>query len=637
VGYIFAALRTEKEMKKLSTLNSQLETESQCQSQCRRPISNSQKPLAPILSFIMSRSSLGGLRELGGRRGITRSLSPSAFHFPPKILWLLMFMCFIVMGPVSQGAEKYFAADKIKPGMKGEALTVFQGTKIEKFEVKVIAVVAGEFENEELILVRLGGKAIEACGGLAAGMSGSPVYFRGKLAGAISYGFENADPFLAYVTPIATMRKLLDNHKRLAYVTYYRKREMIPVNTPVIVSGMGTRGFNLLSRPLREFGLTPVFLPASGGRGAGVKGDYEIKPGGAIAVQLVSGDYCASAIGTVTMVEGKDFLAFGHPFTNRGDIDLLAYKAVIHHIVKSPVISMKIGTPLNPIGRIFTDRRSGIAGKLGEFPEMIAVRMNVKDLERNTEQISNFQVINDEQLYRDLITNVATAAFDRAIDRVGSGAAKVAFTINCQDAGQSFKRENLFYNKDIAVAALKELSDVLNAYATNEFAVSALRSVQINIEIDNRNNSAGLRRLEVDKTKIKPGESVAVKAWIHPFRGQDTAVTFEVAFPETITPGKFILTVRGGSENPSETKDNNGKKTSTAVKKEVIGSFDELLTSLSRKPKNNELVLEYSAAEPHANPGENRPDQSGPPVRMKAATGYYMAGEAKVVIEVEKR
>jgi hypothetical protein len=626
-------LRTEKEMKKLSTLNSQLSTESQY----RRPISNNQKPLALILSFIMRRSSLGGPREWGGRRSITTSLRPSAFRLPSKILWLLIFTCFIVMGPISQGAEKYLAADKIKPGMKGEALTVFQGTRIEKFEVRVIAVVTGEFAEEKLILVRLGGKAIEACGGLAAGMSGSPVYIRGKLVGAISYGFENADPFLAYVTPINSMQKLLDNRNELAYRTHHGKLRLRPVSTPVIVSGMGSRGFDLLGRSLRKLGLTPVLLPGFGGSNAGLKGDCEIKPGGAIAVQLVSGDYCASAIGTVTMVEGRNFLAFGHPFTNRGAIDLLAYKAEIHHIVKSPVLSMKIGTPLNPIGRIFADRHGGIAGKLGEFPEMISVSMKVKDRERNIVQTSNFQVIDNEQLYRDLITNVATAALDRAIDRIGSGAAKVAFTINRRDGSQSFTRENMFYHKDIAVAALKEFGDTINAYATNEFALPCLRSIQIDIEVDNQNNSASLRRLEVDKTTIQPGGNVSVKALIHPFRGQDAVVTFDVTFPETVAPGKYILTVRGGSENPGETPGESGKKTVPAVKKEEIGSFDELLESLSQKPKNNELVLEYSAAESKGGTGVNGSGPSGTPVRMKSATGYYMVGEAKVVIEVEKR
>ena len=86
--------------------------------------------------------------------------------------------------------------------MKGKGYSVFSGTKIESFDVQVLAVVEGDVSRDKLILVKLSGDLLEASGGLAAGMSDSPVYIKGRLVGAISYGFENADSFLALVTPI---------------------------------------------------------------------------------------------------------------------------------------------------------------------------------------------------------------------------------------------------------------------------------------------------------------------------------------------------------------------------------------------------------------------------------------------------
>jgi SpoIVB peptidase S55. len=156
----------------------------------------------------------------------------------------------IFMAPVSQGAERILPLDKVQPGMNGYGYTVFSGTKVEKFKVKVIATVdSSSFGKDKLILVRLSGKALEENGGLSAGMSGSPVYFRNRLAGAISYGFENADPFLALVTPIDSMLKMLDDTEKTAYLRNYSLKP-IPVATPLMISGMKQRSFELVSRLL---------------------------------------------------------------------------------------------------------------------------------------------------------------------------------------------------------------------------------------------------------------------------------------------------------------------------------------------------------------------------------------------------
>src|SRR5262245_44859154 len=92
----------------------------------------------------------------------------------------------------------------VKPGMVGEALTVFQGSKPEPFKVRVISVLRNFLPKQDVILIRAEDPRVEHSG-IVAGMSGSPVYIDGKLVGAVAYAWSFAKEPLGGVTPIETM------------------------------------------------------------------------------------------------------------------------------------------------------------------------------------------------------------------------------------------------------------------------------------------------------------------------------------------------------------------------------------------------------------------------------------------------
>src|SRR5437660_7636362 len=99
--------------------------------------------------------------------------------------------------------------DQIHEGMKGTALTVFQGVKPESMDVEVLGVMHNvNGPKGDIILVRLHGTKVEYTG-VVAGMSGSPVYFDGKLAGALAFriGEFSKEP-IAGVTPISEMLEI---------------------------------------------------------------------------------------------------------------------------------------------------------------------------------------------------------------------------------------------------------------------------------------------------------------------------------------------------------------------------------------------------------------------------------------------
>src|SRR5882762_7096964 len=103
-------------------------------------------------------------------------------------------------------ADELLPLSQVRPGMQGYAYTIFEGDQIEKFDLEVIGVLENFLgPKQAIILVQLKGPKVEHTG-VVAGMSGSPVYLAGKLAGALSLklGIFTKEA-IAGVTPIADM------------------------------------------------------------------------------------------------------------------------------------------------------------------------------------------------------------------------------------------------------------------------------------------------------------------------------------------------------------------------------------------------------------------------------------------------
>src|SRR3954467_12338389 len=103
-------------------------------------------------------------------------------------------------------ASTLMPLDDIKPGMTGVGRTVFEGTDLQEFKASILGVLRNiQGPNRNLILARLEGGPL-AKTGVAAGMSGSPVYVDGRLIGAVSYSIGSfATEAIAGITPIAEM------------------------------------------------------------------------------------------------------------------------------------------------------------------------------------------------------------------------------------------------------------------------------------------------------------------------------------------------------------------------------------------------------------------------------------------------
>lgn len=131
--------------------------------------------------------------------------------------WGITLIFVLVLGISTRGAEsRIFPFSQIKPGMKGMGKTVVKGDEIRTFDVTVVDVIDNIGVLNDHIVVRLDGAAIRQSGGVAAGMSGSPIYINNKLAGALwgAWGFQVGAQPIALVRPIETMLTLVGTLKK---------------------------------------------------------------------------------------------------------------------------------------------------------------------------------------------------------------------------------------------------------------------------------------------------------------------------------------------------------------------------------------------------------------------------------------
>ena len=501
----------------------------------------------------------------------------------------------------------------VVPGMRGTGKTVFHGTQPEDFDVEVIAVLDGAGKLSDLILIRVSGPAIEDAGGIAEGMSGSPVYVDGKLMGAIAYVFSGSDHFMGMVTPISDMLKILSYPDAVSAsdamgrrLTNQARLDEIrtAAATPVTVSGLSGRSLERLSRSLEEYGLTvrPRFLVAGRG-GWGSSGSSSVQdpcapgrdtpdmvPGSAIGVQLVRGDIEATAFGTVTYVDGDAFLAFGHPILSKGSSALAACSASVHSIIKSDSAPFKILASGVPVGVITQDRLNGVSGQLGKTDAYVPVSIGVEDRETGRNKRISVSIVPEESLIAEMFGVAALAAVDGVTDRVGPGTATVSMKLKVAGRDRVERKNVFFSSSDVAGTSVGEAYDMLWLVANNATEKADIEEIELYAEIEPVRRTAMIEDVKVMEESVRPGDTVTVSVTLRQHRGDRITRMMSIVVPEDAPGGVLSLCVRGG--NVSIFDDGDYGFDSASLEDMLYVELDDMIANFTSRPCGNEIVLE---------------------------------------------
>lgn len=318
-----------------------------------------------------------------------------------------------------------------------------------------------------------------------------------------------------------------------------------------------TRGFN--NEGLR---FLQEKLPAGASffpLGAPVDGDHHytrydatLAGGQPVGVALVYGDFSIGATGTVTAVEGKKVVAFGHSFMHKGNVNYFMTDADVIGTVPGQSNGVKIANIGSVIGRINQDRETGIAGTLGTFPTAVPMRIHVRDNAQNAEQTFGAHIAYDEDFLPALSSGIAYAAMSRVADALGSSTARIRFSIrtNAYEGG-TFERRNMYYSAaDVGQLAVTELMQAVSTIVTNQEKESDLIDIDVDVELSGERQTALLVSATPDKTMVKPGDMVTFKTTIRPYRKPEETLSIPYQVPETQPAGTLNLDIRGGGFVP---------------------------------------------------------------------------------------
>lgn len=462
---------------------------------------------------------------------------------------------------------------EVRPGMKGQGRTVFQGGKIEKFAFEVL----GIFRNgggplgapgRSLILVKASGGPL-ADTGIIAGMSGSPCYIDGKLVGALAIGFPFEKEPIGGITPIGEMIEQLQDIPdapaiktplilpKLQPPTVLKSAlmgQMIPVSQLMDFDPASPNGGQPL--PLPVFGpelssdvkalwegLPFRFMGASLASGNGGEAS-PLEPGGMVALSLVSGDLDMGTGGTITYVSGKRLLLFGHQLLNLGAVDLPLWSATVSGVLPSYNASTKLAMPVAPIGAVRLDRSTGVGALLGAEAKMVPLRVGL-NLGGKRAFNFRFELMDHPVLTPILAATVISQTLNAHVR--GMGIQSLALQGNLKLAGYPpILLENVVADLQSGRMA-QYVGAIVQAVTMNPFERPRIEGLSITIKAEERLDLTAIAGVRTLKARVRRGEVLPVLVTLQNIQGVREQATFNLAIPPSAMPGKATLLVGDGT------------------------------------------------------------------------------------------
>lgn len=418
--------------------------------------------------------------------------------------------------------------DELRPGQRGEVWTVFRGRTPEPFEVSVTGVLRNALgPGKSLIVCELTDPRVQQMGAVA-GMSGSPLYVGGRLAGALSYQIQRFETVRhAGFTPAADLDEVKQRAGRadspLTSHEPARPRSLdaplLPLQPVFTLGGLSPAVAELFAPHFAALGLTTFALggstpgTADAGSGAAVTPEENaLVPGGAVAVALATGDITLAGTGTVSRVQGRQVTAFGHPMLSLGEVALPMCASEILTILPSQMQSVKVANTGRVIGTITQDRLSAVSGRLGAGPEMVQVTVTVRPPRGEPRQL-HFAVARQQQL----TPVIVAAGVSQAILGSNDGGFANGFRLKSDvsfPAASSIAFRTVYAGPQGFVQGLNEFVQGLAANLQNPYAKTFPERVEFTIEPLETNPAVTLDQFLVSRTQAIPGGTVQVTlAW----------------------------------------------------------------------------------------------------------------------------
>ena len=478
---------------------------------------------------------------------------------------------------------------QVKRGMKGYGLTVFEGTRPERFDVEVIDVLKNFRPRQDLILVKTKHPRLEVAK-VVAGMSGSPIYLDNKMIGAYAYGWSFGAEPVAGVTPIDNMledlvRPLPDrifgwplkpgaatdsgaraqarsNAGRFQGARYDLKEHAAalarakspagvaaaaPVATPLLVGGMSNGALALTRELMAPLGMEP--LQAGGGGAQDPTAPTRYVDGGAVGVQLIRGDMSAMGLGTVTRVEGDRLVAFGHPMMEAGVTALPTTIGRVLWFLASDQRSFKIGMGVREVGALVQDRQASIVVSHSARAPVVPHKVANKGMPGMASSNWSFDIAHEKFM----TPSFMAVAIGSALQAVANERQDVSWTAVSKLKIKGFGELKL---EDYGVAiggtpeagelARSNLVRAVGAVLNNPWEPAFIEGAEVELELHYARDILRLRGAELLEPELDAGKPARIRVTLVPYSGPEQTRVLSVDLPSHLAGQTVSLEIAPG-------------------------------------------------------------------------------------------
>ena len=438
---------------------------------------------------------------------------------------------------------EFISPNDIKPGMEGVGYSVFKGTNIEPFRVRVLSV--SKYSVKTRILVEFLDDHLKKSG-IVQGMSGSPIYFDGKLAGALAFGWlYNKNP-TGEITPIEYMYELYNdsyytNTNNNVSFSYNNLNLNTSHKTPLFVSGISQSAIDEYSEKFESIGFQ--ILSADNSLESFSSTNDKFLFGDSMFMPFSDGDFSAGAIGTVTHTDNDKFLIFGHEAGDSlGRFVVPVSRSSIAYIFPSYKASFK--NPSSPssnyIGYTLYNSPYGVSGKYGELPDnvMIPIKLNI-NYSNFPKKEYNFRILNNAYIFPNIINmNIYNFANELSFDGI--------FTINYEIETDYFKDVIKISDKVFNLSG-RSLANSINKFLSPIFTLlnnktDNITIKSIKISMNHKDLQYGsMADLLVMENKISAGDTIHLKLGVVPYSKQKEYIDIPLKIPNNLKSGTYTI------------------------------------------------------------------------------------------------
>jgi len=503
----------------------------------------------------------------------------------PNSRKIAAFITLVITFTAAAAFAETMPLSQVKKGMKGYGLTVFDGTRIEKFDVEILGVLNNTGPSQDLILAKVDSPIVQRAG-VIAGMSGSPIFIDGKVIGALAFAWQFAKEPVAGITPIEEMLKIADNGTSGSSLPATAPRINAAEFLSAIANGKSEAVFEKLAadfgakqmsssfggaRPIavplslssfapdtvNRFGkyldaMNFVAVPSGSTSTSTTKATKStdkkpFQPGDPIGAVLLNGDFNVAATGTVTYTDGDRVYAFGHPFLDMGEISFPMAKSEIVTVMPSLASSFKFANTGEVVGALQQDRATGIMGVVGATADTIPIELTLDG--SGPSRTYHVNMIRHSQLTPLILAMAADSVIANAQKAAGERTVMMDGEIELKGMEPIKLREG-WAGAQARQAIPSYLAVIAGYLMSNEFRDAKIEAVKLHLHHDDSLKIAKLLEASIvppANGRIAPGDTVKVRTVLKPFRGESFIETFDVKIPDNQTPGSAYLLIGSGT------------------------------------------------------------------------------------------